>query len=67
MTRLVSGLVLAAVAVAMVWFFSSIALLGVALAVAALAFHEYERIVEVIGAKIPYWTTLLATLLVCSM
>lgn len=67
MTRLVSGLVLAAVAVAMVWFFSSIALLGVALAVAALAFHEYEKIVDVIGAKIPYWTTLLATLLVCSM
>ncbi len=67
MTRLVSGLVLAAVAVAMVWFFSSIALLGVALAVAAMAFHEYEKIVDVIGAKIPYWTTLLATLLVCAM
>lgn len=67
MTRLVSGLVLAAVAVAMVWFFTSIALLGVALAVAAMAFHEYERIVDTIGAKIPYWTTLLATLLVCSM
>ena len=33
----------------------------------ALAFHEYDRIVDRIGAKIPYWTTLLATLLVCSM
>jgi phosphatidate cytidylyltransferase len=67
MTRLISGLVLAAVAAAMVWFFSSIALLGVALVLAALAFHEYERIVDIIGAKVPYWTTLLATLLVCSM
>ena len=32
-----------------------------------LAFHEYERIVDAIGAKVPYWTTLLATLLACAM
>ena len=67
MTRLISGLVLAAVAGAMIWFFSSTVLLGVALALAAVAFHEYECIVDVIGAKVPYWTTLVATLLVCSM
>ena len=67
MTRVLSGVVLGVVALALVWFLSSIALLGVALAVAAIAFHEYDRIVDAIGAKLPYWTTLLATLLVCSM
>jgi phosphatidate cytidylyltransferase len=62
-----SGVVLGAVALALIWFLTSIALLGVALAVAAMAFHEYDRIVQKIGAKVPYWTTLVATLLVCSM
>lgn len=67
MTRLVSAVVLGAVALGLVWFLSSMALLGVALAVAALAFHEYERIVDTIGAKVPYWASLLATLMVCAM
>jgi phosphatidate cytidylyltransferase len=67
MTRVLSGVVLGGVALALVWFLSSIALLGVALVVAALAFHEYDRIVDAIGAKLPFWTTQLATLLVCSM
>ncbi len=67
MTRLISGVALAAVALALVWFLNSTALLGVALVVAALAFTEYERIVDAIGAKVPFWTTLLATLLVCAM
>jgi phosphatidate cytidylyltransferase len=67
MQRVISGVVLGAVALALIWFLSSIALLGVALAVAALAFYEYERIVDAIGAKVPFWTTLVATLLVCSM
>jgi phosphatidate cytidylyltransferase len=67
MTRVISGVFLGAVALGLIWYLSSIALLGVALAVAAIAFHEYERIVDIIGAKVPYWTTLLATLLVCSM
>ena len=67
MTRVISGVVLGAAALGLIWFLSSIALLGVALAVAAVAFHEYERIVDTIGAKVPYWTTLVATLLVCSM
>ncbi|MDO8678867.1 MAG: phosphatidate cytidylyltransferase [Acidobacteriota bacterium] len=67
MTRLLSGLALGAVALALIWFLNSIALLGVALVVAALAFIEYERIVAAIGAKIPYWTTLVATLLACAM
>jgi phosphatidate cytidylyltransferase len=65
--RVLSGVVLGAVALALIWFLNSIALLGVVLVVAALAFIEYERIVAAIGAKIPFWTTLLATLLACAM
>jgi phosphatidate cytidylyltransferase len=67
MTRVISGIVLGVAALALIWFLSSIALLLVALIVAAMAFHEYERIVDKIGAKVPYWTALLATLLACAM
>ena len=67
MQRVISGVILGVVALGLVWFLSSIALLGVALVLAALAFHEYEHIVDKIGAKIPYWTTLVATLMVCAM
>lgn len=67
MTRLLSGVVLIAVTLALIWFLSPIALLGVALVVAALAFTEYEKIVDAIGARVPFWTTLLATLLACAM
>lgn len=67
MTRVLSGVVLGVAALALIWFLSSIALLLVALIVAAIAFHEYERIVAAIGARVPYWTALLATLLACSM
>jgi phosphatidate cytidylyltransferase len=67
MTRVLSGVVLGVVALALIWFLDSTALLGVALAVCAMAFHEYERIVGRIGAKIPYWTALLASLLACAM
>jgi phosphatidate cytidylyltransferase len=67
MTRVLSGVVLGVVALALIWYLSSIALLLIALILAAMAFHEYERIVDAIGAKVPYWTALLATLLACSM
>ncbi len=67
MTRVLSGVVLGGAALALIWFLSSIALLLVALIVAAIAFHEYERIVDAIGAKVPYWTALLATLFACAM
>jgi phosphatidate cytidylyltransferase len=67
MTRIVSGIVLAVAALGLIWLLPSIWLLAVALAVAAIAFNEYDNIVEKIGAKIPYWTTLITTLLVCSM
>lgn len=67
MTRVLSGVVLGGVALALIWFLDSMALLGVALAVAAVAFHEYERIVDAIGAKVPYWTALVTTLFACAM
>jgi len=67
MTRVLSGVVLGAVALALIWYLDSMALLGVALAVAAVAFHEYERIVDAIGAKVPYWTALVTTLFACAM
>jgi phosphatidate cytidylyltransferase len=67
MTRVLSGVVLGVVALAVIWFLDSTALLGVALALCAIAFHEYDRIVDKIGAKVPYWTALLTTLLACAM
>jgi phosphatidate cytidylyltransferase len=67
MVRILSGLGLAVTAVAAIWFLSPVALLAVALLVAALAFGEYARIVGAIGARVPWWTTLLLTLLACAM
>lgn len=67
MTRVLSGVALGVAALALIWFLNPIALLLVALIVAAIAFHEYERIVDAIGAKVPFWTALLATLLACAM
>src|SRR5687767_1799859 len=67
MTRVLSGVVLGVVALALIWFLTSTFLLGVALALCAIAFHEYDRIVEKIGAKVPYWIALLTTLLACAM
>lgn len=58
---------LAAVAVAAVWFLTPVALLAVALVAAALAFAEYARIVGAIGAHVPWWTSLLLTLVACAM
>ena len=67
MTRVLSGVVLGVVALRLIWFLDSIWLLSVALVVCTLAFHEYERIVDRIGAKVPYWTSLTAALLACTM
>jgi phosphatidate cytidylyltransferase len=67
MTRILSGVTLAAVAIAAVWFLTPVALLAVALVVAALAFTEYARIVAAIGARVPWWSTLLLTLVACAM
>ena len=67
MTRIFSGVALGAVALAAVWFLTPVALLAVALVVAALAFAEYARIVGAIGAHVPWWTSLLLTLLASAM
>jgi phosphatidate cytidylyltransferase len=67
MTRVLSGVAMAALAIGLVWVLTPAALLGVVLVVAALAFGEYARIVRAIGAHLPWWTTLAATLLVCAM
>jgi phosphatidate cytidylyltransferase len=67
MTRLLSGVALSAVALGAIWFLTPAALLGLALLVAALAFAEYARIAQAIGANVPWWSTLLLTLLACAM
>lgn len=67
MTRFLSGVALSAVALAAIWFLTPAALLGLALLVAGLAFAEYARIVAAIGATVPWWSTLLLTLLACAM
>lgn len=58
---------MSAVALGAIWFLTPAALLGFALLVAALAFGEYARIVAAIGARVPWWSTLLLTLLACAM
>lgn len=67
MTRVLSGAAIAALVLLLVWFLTPLALLGVTLVVAGLAFVEYARIVGAIGARIPWWTSLLATLATTAM
>jgi phosphatidate cytidylyltransferase len=65
MARVLSGLALAAAAFALVWFLPWNALLVVALAVAALAFVEYARLAQAVGAPLPWVVSLVATLAAC--
>jgi len=67
MTRVLSGVAMAALALAVVWFLTPEGLLGMVLGLAVLAFIEYARIVDRIGARVPWWTTLVATLGACAM
>lgn len=67
MIRVLSGLTVAAAALALIWFLSSPALVGAAVVVAALAFFEYARLVELMGARVPWWTSGAATLAVCAL
>jgi phosphatidate cytidylyltransferase len=67
MTRLLSGLTLAAAFLALVWFATPAVLLIAALGVAILAFQEYARLVRAIGPVVPRWPTLLATLAATAM
>lgn len=66
MTRVVSGVAMAVAALGLVWFLSPNQLLVVVLAVCALAFVEYARLVRTVGAPLPFWPTLVATLVACS-
>ena len=62
MSRVLSGVVLAAVFLAIVWFSSATVLLFVALGVCVLVFQEYAHLMQQIGADVPKLPTLLATL-----
>ena len=66
MTRLVSGVALAASAFALVWFLPSPWLLAVALVVAGLAFFEYATLARAVGAPLPFLPSLAATLAACA-
>jgi phosphatidate cytidylyltransferase len=61
MVRVVSGVLLAAVFFALIWFTNATVLLFVALAVGALAVHEYVQLFRVLGAHVPAAPTLMAT------
>lgn len=67
MTRLVSGLTLGAAFLALVWFSTTVVLLVAAMGVAALAYQEYARLARAIGAVVPRWPTLAATLAATAM
>lgn len=67
MTRVLSGVAMAAAAFAVIWWLPGNALLGVVLVVATLAFFEYARLVAAIGAELPYGPALVATLGACVM
>jgi phosphatidate cytidylyltransferase len=67
MTRLLSGLALAALAFALIWFLPSNGLLLVALGVAALAFVEYAALMRAVGARVPFGPALAATLAACAL
>ncbi len=66
MTRVLSGVALAASAFALVWWLPSNALLGVAGVVTALAFLEYARLVRAIGAELPFLPAFVATVAACA-
>ena len=61
MARLVSGVVLAAVFFVLIWFTNATVLLFVALAVAALAVHEYVQLFRALGADMHMAPILVAT------
>ncbi|MGQ0733692.1 MAG: phosphatidate cytidylyltransferase [Acidobacteriota bacterium] len=62
MVRVLSGVSLAAAALTLIWFGSTLLLLAVAGAIAALALVEYSQLMQRLGAAVPYALTLVATL-----
>jgi len=61
MVRILSGIVLAAMFLALIWFGNATVLLIAALAVAALAVHEFLQLFRALDAPAPALPTLLAT------
>lgn len=66
MTRVVSGVVLAVSAAAIIWFVPPAGLLAVALVVAGLAFLEYRTLARAVEAPLPFLPALAATLAACA-
>ena len=62
MTRVLSGAVLVAVAVAVVWFAHPLVFLAVAETLVVLAFVEYARLAEAGGTPIPFAAACAATM-----
>lgn len=62
MTRVVSGVALAAAVLALVWFTTAAVLLVAAMGMAVLAFREYAQAVRAMGAPLPKAVSLLAVL-----
>ena len=63
MTRVLSGAVLVAVAVAVVWFAHPLLFLAVAEALLVFAFVEYATLAAAVGTPIPFAAALAATML----
>jgi phosphatidate cytidylyltransferase len=67
LVRLISGVLLAAGFFTLVWFSNALVLLFVALAVGALALHEYFELMRPLGAVVPRLATVGATLAVLAV
>ncbi len=66
MVRILSGLVLVPVFFSCIWFLPPLALLAVAEAVLALAFVEYARLADALGARVPRAASAAAAMAVCA-
>ena len=66
MARIVSALVLIPLVVGVVWFLPPVATLGLALIAAGLAFVEFARLAEALGASVPRWVSGAAVLAACA-
>src|SRR5262245_41450342 len=62
MTRVISGIALGALFFGVVWFSNAAVLVFVALAIGALAFHEYAEMMRALGADVPRVPALVATM-----
>jgi phosphatidate cytidylyltransferase len=66
MLRILSGLVLIAVFFGCIWFFPPLLLLAVAEVVLVLAFVEYAKLAEALGARMPRAASAVAAMATCA-